>query len=412
MEWNLPKAIAAFEHRDFRLFWFGQLISLMGTWMQNLAQSWLVLQLTNSPFLLGLASAIQFLPLLLFSLIAGVVADRTPKRLMLIGTQTGSMVTALMLGILTLTGAVRYWHVLILAGLLGTINAFDTPTRQSFVVEMVGKKHLMNAIVLNSSAFNAARVIGPALAGLAIGKLGMAPCFLINAASYLAVIFGLTQIRVPDQTFQKSSDTMVREQIGEGLRYIRETPFILSTFLLMALLSSFTMNHQVLVPVLAQNTLHQGAEGFGFLMTAMGIGAFTGSIFLAMISHRGPQSKLLLGGALGLCVFQLLLSLNNSYHLALFFLGMMGWSMITFVSSANTTIQVDVPDHLRGRVMSVYSLVFLGLAPIGSFLGGSIAQIGGAPAGLAAGAVIGMASLTAVLIWRQRHVHSVSVSRK
>ncbi|HHW41075.1 MAG TPA: MFS transporter [Syntrophomonadaceae bacterium] len=400
------RAVAALKHRNFRLFWSGQLISLMGTWMQNMAQGWLVLQLTNSPFLLGLVSAVQFLPLLLFSLVAGVAADRTPKRLMLLATQCGSLILALILGLLTLFNVVRYWHVVILAGLLGTINAFDTPTRQSFVIELVGKKDLMNAIVLNSSAFNAARVIGPALAGLAIGKLGMATCFLLNAASFLAVIAGLLLMSVPDVAYDSPEEKMVLKKIGEGLCYIWKTPLILRTITLTALLSIFSMNFSVLIPVLARNTLGRQAEGYGYLMSAMGIGAFAGSLVLALLSHRGPRRRLLLSGALGLCVFQLFLSLNRSYPLALLFLGLMGWSMITFVSTVNTTLQLNVPDNLRGRVMSVYSLVFLGVTPLGSLFSGGIAHMGGAPAGLAAGAGMGLLSLAVVMFWEWRQTRA------
>lgn len=374
------------------------MVSLQGTWMQNLAQGWLVLQMTNSPFLLGVVSAVQFAPMLLFSLVAGVVADRLPKRKLLIATQSGSALTAFILGILTLTGKVRYWHVLTLAALLGTINAFDTPTRQSFIVELVGKRDLMNAIVLNSTAFNAARVIGPAIAGLAIGKLGMAPCFLLNAASFLAVLAGLVVMRVDDTARDSSKEEVVWEKIGEGLQYIRKTPVVMRTIILTTILSVFTMNFNVLVPVLARDTLGQQAEGYGYLMSATGIGAFTGAILLAIISHRGPRRKLLIAGALGLSIFQLLLAINRSYSLALVLLAFTGWSMITYVTSANTTLQLNSPDHLRGRVMSVYALVFLGMTPLGSLFSGALSHAGGAPAGFAAGAVIGLVGTIAVVI--------------
>lgn len=404
------QALAALRHRNFRLFWSGQLISLMGTWMQNMAQGWLVLQITNSPFLLGVVSAVQFTPLLVLALVAGVVADRVPKRRLLIFTQTSLMLLALILGVLTLTGVVRYWMVLILAGLLGTVNTFDMPARQSFVVEMVGKEDLMNAIALNSSIFNAARVVGPALAGLVIGRLGMAASFLLNGASFIAVIAGLLLIRVPEKTNlgdaanygsgymgrQQPRVAQVREKIVEGLQYIRRTPLVLHTIVLMALLSIFTMNFTVLIPVLARDTLGQQAEGYGLLMSASGVGALCGALILAVLSSRGPRLGLLLGGAAGLCLFQLLLASTRSYTLALLFLGFTGWSMITFTASVNTTLQLNVPDNLRGRVMSVYSLVFGGVTPIGSLFSGSIAHLWGAPAGLAAGAILGLISLLAV----------------
>lgn len=408
---SLAQSVAALGHRNYRLFWFGQLISLQGTWMQNLAQGWLVLQMTNSPFLLGVVTAVQFAPLLLFSLVAGVAADRVPKRKLLLATQSGSALTAFTLGILTLTGKVQYWHVLTLAALLGTINSFDTPTRQSFIVELVGKKDLMNAIALNSTAFNAARVIGPAIAGLAIGKLGIAPCFLLNAASFLAVIAGLAAIRGDDNARDRSQEEAVWKKIGEGLRFIRKTPVIKRTITLTGILSVFVMNFNVLVPILARDTLGQQAEGYGYLMSATGIGSFIGAVSLAFISSRGPRRKLLTAGALGLCLFQLLLAVNRSYSLALVLLALTGWSMITYVASANTTLQLNSPDHLRGRVMSVYTMVFLGMTPLGSLFSGALSQVGGAPLGFAAGSLIGLASTAAVLM-RIRRGRSVASDAK
>lgn len=398
---KLSQAVAALRHRNFRLFWFGQLISLIGTWMQNMALGWLVLQLTDSAFLLGVVSAMQFLPLLLLSLLAGAVADRLPKRRMLIFTQSGSLVLALILGLLVLFKVVRYWEVLVLATLLGIINAFDTPTRQSFVVELSGRKDLMNAIVLNSSAFNAARVVGPALAGLAIGRLGMATCFLINAGSFLAVIAGLLMIRLPENNRQQPEEKAIREQVLEGLAYIWRTSEILKLMVLLAILSIFAMNFNVLIPVLARNNLGQQAEGYGLLMSAMGFGAVGGSLILATLSHLGPRPQLLIAGASGLCAFQLLLAFNRSYRLALVLLALTGWAMISFVSTVNTTLQLKTPDNLRGRVMSVYSLLFLGMTPLGSVFSGSIAHLGGAPAGLAAGAVVGLLSLP--VLWPGKH---------
>ncbi|MGB4504789.1 MAG: MFS transporter [Syntrophaceticus sp.] len=399
MQTSLMRAIAALRHRNFRIFWTGQLISLIGTWMQNLAQGWLVLTLTDSPLLLGVVSAVQFTPMLLFSLLAGVIADRLPKRKILLLTQSGSALTALTLGLLVLTNRVRYWHVLVMAGILGTINSLDNPTRQSFIVELVGKRDLMNAIVLNSTAFNGARIIGPAIAGLAINKLGIAVCFLVNAASYLAVICGLLALRVQDVAKDKESETLVFSKIKEGLQYIRKTPIILRSLVLMVLISIFAMNFNVLIPVLARDTLGLQADGYGFLLSAMGVGALVGAVFMALVSHLGPQWYIIIGGAVGLTLSQLLLAFNRSYTLATILLGITGIAMLAFVTSVNTTLQINSPDHLRGRVMSIYTLVFLGLAPLGSLFSGTIANIGGAPAGLAAGAVIGLISIAAVLIW-------------
>ncbi len=401
MTTGLVQAVAALKHRNFRIFWTGQIISLIGAWMQSVAQGWLVLQLTDSPLLLGVVSAVQFTPMLFLSLIAGVAADRLPKRKLLLVTQISSSLTALILGLLVITGRVCFWHVLILAGILGTINAFDSPTRQSFIVELVGKKDLMNAIVLNSTAFNGARIIGPALAGLAIDQLGMAPCFLINAASYLAVIYGLLVIRVDDVGQDREPVRMMGTKIREGLQYIIQTPLILRIIVLIIMLSTFSMNFHVLVPVLARNTLGLGAQGYGYLMSAMGVGAIIGAFFLALVSHLGPQWYIIMGGAVGLSVFQLLLAFNRSYFLALLLLGFCGLSMLSFVTSVNTTLQLNSPDHLRGRVMSIYTLVFLGLVPLGSLFSGSISDAGGAPAGLAAAGVVGIISTAAVFLWEK-----------
>lgn len=396
------KIVSALRHRNYQLFFGGQLISLIGTWMQNIAQGWLILVLTNSPFMLGLITAVQFLPLLLFSLVAGEVADRVPKRPLLILTQTSMMIFALILGLLTLTGVVRYWHVLILAALLGISNAFDTPIRQAFIVEMVGKEDLMNAITLNSSMFNGARVIGPALAGVAIGRLGIPACFLLNAASFLAVIVGLAMMRLKNQAPARLANNMMWENIVEGLQYIRRTPIILNSVLLMALLSVFAMNFSVLVPVLARVNLHQEAEGYGFLASATGIGALLGALILAWISGRSPKRWLLYAGGAGLCFFQLFLAVTRQYTLSFILLFLTGVCMLIFTALTNTTVQLNVKDRLRGRVMSVYAIVFLGVTPIGSLFSGSLAHIWGAPATIAIGAAVGMLCLI-VLGIRERY---------
>ncbi len=393
--------IAALYHRNFRLFWGGQLISLIGTWMQNVGQAWLVLQLTNSAFFLGLVSAVQFTPVLLFSLPAGVVADRLPKRTLLLFTQTVLMLQALVLGLLVKSNVVQYWHVLALAILLGMVNTLDVPARQAFVFELVGREDLMNAIALNSSAFNAARIVGPAVAGILMGTWGVGTAFLLNAASFLPVIAGLALIRLEGRRRgQESNRTPAMrldvhgghlwEGIQEGLSYIRKTPAISMALLLLGALSIFAMNFNILVPLFARNVLHQGATGYGFLMSAMGIGALTGALSLAFLSHRGPQRLLLFGGALGLSFFQMLLAPVRFYPLALVVMFTIGWSMITFVATVNTTVQANVPDELRGRVMSVYSLLLGGLTPFGSLFAGSVAHALGPPATLVIGGGIGL----------------------
>ncbi|HWP96669.1 MAG TPA: MFS transporter [Syntrophomonadaceae bacterium] len=401
------QAVSALKHRNYQLFFAGQSVSLIGTWMQNIAQSWLVLELTNSALLLGVVSTMQFLPMLFFSLVAGEVADRFPKRTLLILTQSSMMIYAVALGLLTITGHVRYWHVVLLAGLLGTSNAFDNPTRQAFIVEMVGKADLMNAITLNSSMVNGARVVGPALAGLAIGKLGLAPCFLLNAASFLAVLVSLFLMRINNEpSNQRPASNMMWQNITEGLHYITKTPVILNAILLMAFLNVFAMNNNVLVPLLARTTLHQQAEGYGFLAASSGIGALLGGMFLAARSDRGPQRKLMLVGGAGLCFFQLLLAFSRQFYLSLFLLFLAGLAMNIFVPLINTTVQMNVKDHLRARVMSVYTIVFLGLTPFGSLLSGSVAHFWSTPAALAVGATLGLLAMVLLLIReRQQQLH-------
>lgn len=399
----IPKGMAAFKHRNYRLYWIGQLVSVMGTWMQRTAQGWLVLELTNSAFLLGLLNAVQFTPLLLFSLTAGVVADRWPKRKLLIITQSVMMALALILGYLTMTGKVQYWHVVVLAGIFGTFNSFDAPARQSFIIEMVGPEDLMNAIALNSTVFNGARIVGPALAGLTIAYLGMEACFFINGFSFLAYILSLLLIKVSEKRESLEDEVKMVKKIKEGLLYIKETPVIFSTVLLLAVMSIFALNFQVLAPVLAKEALGLEAEGYGFLLSAEGVGALLGAIFLAGVSFKGPKAKLLLGAAVSLCVTQIILSGINSFLLAMVVLVFAGSSLIIFTASVNTTLQLNTPDRLRGRVMSAYTLVFGGFLPLGSLFSGAIAQMWGAQVSLGLGSLIALGGLVSIIFWRNKH---------
>lgn len=372
---KMGDSFPALKHRNFRLFWFGQMVSLIGTWMQNIGQGWLVLKLTNSAFLLGVVSALQFLPVLLFSLFAGVIIDRFPKRRLLLFTQTSLMISAFILATLTAFRIIAYWEILLLATFTGLINTIDTPTRQAFIIDLVGKSDLMNAIALNSSIFNAARIIGPGIAGLLIGKLGYAICFYLNAASFIAVIVGIIFINV-EGIASKASELKnnIFADLKEGLKYIRNTPIITMTVLMIAVLSTFSMNFNILVPVFAKNILHQEATGYGFLMSAMGTGALVGALTLASISGKGVKPIYLFGGGLGLGLFQLFLGIQSNYISTVILLALCGWFMITFSASANTTIQLNTDDEFRGRVMSIYSLVFGGVTPIGAMYAGSLAQ--------------------------------------
>lgn len=383
---RLPHGLAAFRHRNYRLFWFGQLISVTGTWMQSLAQSWLVLSLTSSAFKLGLVSVFQFAPILLIGLFAGVVADRVPKRRLLVVTQACSGVLAGVLATLVLTGRVELWHVYALALGLGVVNAFDMPTRQAFVVEMVGKDDLMNAIALNSSLFNAARIVGPAIAGLLLALFGPGICFLINAVSYIAVIAGLLMMRLERREVAVAGRGL--RQVREGLSYVRATPAVLLPVVLVGVVATFGMNFNIWIPLLAKQDFGAGASGFGLLMSASGFGSLVGALALAFFA-QGPRRVLMLGAAAALGALELGLALAGAIPLALpvamLLLAGIGFASSSTMATANTTVQTNSPDELRGRVMSVYMTVFAGTAPFGGLVAGATAGRFGAPASLAVG---------------------------
>lgn len=375
----IMRAFPALSHVPFRWFWGGQIISMVGTWTQNIGQAWLVLQLTNSPFLLGLVSAMQFLPMLMFSLHAGAWIDRMPKRRIIILTQTTLMMLAFILAALVGTGLIRYWMLLILAFCLGLANTVDVPARQAFVIELASRKDLTNAIALNSAVFNGARIVGPAVAGIIMGAWGPTWCFLINGLSFVGVIAILAFLPVIPQGCKAAvKQGNVWTEIKEGLSYIRMTPAILLGITMLGFLSAIAMNFNVLVPVMAKMELNQQALGYGVLMSAMGFGALIGALTVAMRSGSKPQWKTLFTGAIGLAVFSIILGLQSKYWAAALVLAFMGWSMITFSASVNSLIQMTVQNEFRGRVMSVYSLVFGGMTPIGSFYAGSLAHLWGA----------------------------------
>jgi MFS family permease len=370
---KLRETFRSLRHRNFRLFWFGQMISLIGTWTQSVAQGWMVLRLSNSPFLLGVVSAFAGLPVLFFSLPAGVLADRVKKRKFLIFTQIGAMVLAFILSFLAFSGLVKVWHVMLLALGLGLVNAFDAPTRQAFVKEMVGKEDLLNAIALNSFMFNSARILGPALAGILISLVGEAGCFFINGLSFIAVIAGLSLMRMKDVVFQSKNSSFLAS-FKEGISYIMKNKRALSLILMVSTMSIFGFSYAVLMPVFARNILKTGAAGLGFLMSAVGIGAISAGLGLA---SRKTEEKLKYMQA-GIVVFffsLFLFSFSKSFFFSLIFLVGTGWGMISLVATCNTLLQEIIPDELRGRVMSFYTMMFMGTMPIGSFLAGTLGQI-------------------------------------
>jgi MFS family permease len=386
----LSRTFAAFRHRNYRLFFIGQLISLTGTWMQNVAQAWLVYKLTNSPFKLGVVSFAAGVPVLSFSLWAGVVADRMPKRRLLLVTQTGMMTLAFILAADMFLGTVQWWHVGILAFLLGTANAFDAPARQAFVVEMVGRRELMNAIALNSAMFNSARIIGPALAGVTLAAVGAAWCFVLNGVSFLAVIGGLALMDVKPYVGAASTESALR-QMRDGVSYIWHHPFVRTLIALVAVSNMFALGYMALLPAFAQDVLHVGTVGYGFMTTAIGVGALGGALVIASLGDYQHKGLMLTAGNLLSPVMVIALSFSRSFHLTMGFLVVAGLGFMTQNATANTLVQTTVPDALRGRVMSVYMMVFQGFFPIGSLIAGAVAENFGVPAGAAFGGIIALA---------------------
>jgi MFS family permease len=395
---GLPAPLRAFAHRDFRLFWSGQLVSLVGTWMQSVAQSWLVLELTNSPFLLGLVGTLQFAPVLVLSFFAGALADRLPKRRMLITTQSVMCVQALLLAALVHRGNVQYWHVALMATVYGLANTVDMPTRQAFVADMVGRESLRSAIALNSAMFNGARVVGPALAGLVIARWGTALAFFFNGLSFLAVIAALAALRTTGQPRPRSERSM-RVEIAEGIAYALRTPRIALVLSLVLCVSMFFFNYNTLVPLLARDVLHQDAHGFGLLMTAVGCGAVAGAIVLASLGTERPPVAMLIGSALMLGVASMLVAGVGRFAMAMVLLVVMGFCGMLFMTGANTTVQLTVPDELRGRVMSLHTLMFAGMTPFGAFLVGTITQALGARAGFLITGAGGFLSILSLALW-------------
>lgn len=367
------RPFSALTYRNFRLFWFGQLISLTGTWMHSAGQGWLVLKLTDSPFYLGLVGSVSSMPILLFTLAGGVAADRLSKRKILLTTQMMLMLFAFILAVLVSTGIVTVWYVLVIGFLIGTVNAFDIPARQSFFIEMVGKENLLNAIALNSAAFNGARIIGPAIAGILIGYFGVAVCFYINSLSFLAAIIALVRMKFNGSDVGKSSEVSVKEELKEGLKYIFSEPKIYTLIILVGIISFFGFPYITFLPVYARDILKTGAAGLGILMSFAGAGAFIGAISIAI---RGDFAKKGIFLAVSGIIFSLALfifSLSTTTYLSYLMLFLVGWGAISQVAIANSLLQLTVPHELRGRVMSSFTLVFLGMATIGNFAVGSLA---------------------------------------
>src|SRR6266566_1281692 len=356
--------------------------------MQNVGEGWLILTLTNSPFYVGLTAALSSLGVLLFSLYAGVVADRVDKRRVIIFMQLAFMLEAFTVSILVWTGVIAVWQVLVLATTLGIASAFDIPMRQSFIVEMVGKDDLMNAIALNSSLFNGARVIGPAIAGVLIGAVGIAWCYFLNGLSYIAVIAGLLMMRLPPVARQPRT-TSSWHGFREVLSYLKSDRRIRALMMLTAILSVFGFPYIAMMPVFARDVLHRGAAGYGALTSSIGIGAVIGALGIALASARiRARGRLMLVGGTAFGILLILFSASRVLALSMVLLALAGCAMIVNNSINNTLLQTAAPDHLRGRIMGFYSFVFVGMAPLGAFLFGLVAEHIGVPATIAAGGAI------------------------
>lgn len=395
---SVRKTLRALRHRNFQLFFSGQLISLIGTWMQNIAQDWLVFRLTGSPQLLGLVAFMNQIPVFLLAPVAGIVADRRSRHRTVIATQTCSMVLGLILAALTLSGVVRVWEVILLATLLGVVNAFDIPARQAFLIDMVGREDLLNAIALNSSMFNGARIIGPAIAGILVASIGEGWCFFANGVSYIAVIAGLLLMRLTQRTALEQGGSPI-ENIIEGFRFARHAAPVRTLLLLVGLVSFAAMPYTVLMPVFVGHVLHGGAFQYGLLMGATGLGALAGALTLASKTTVQGLGRWVWVAATGFGTSLILFSLTRSLWLAIAALVPAGFSMMTQMGATNTLLQVMVPDRLRGRVMSLYSMMFIGMGPIGALVAGFAAARMGAPWTVGTG---GLICLTGAFVFARR----------
>jgi MFS family permease len=376
--------LRALRHRNYRLFISGQAISLIGTWMQSVAESWLVYRLTGSAVLLGVVGFANRIPVLLFSTVGGSVADRYNRHHIVVATQVASMCLAGLLAFLTLTHRVQVWHLMAIAAALGLVNAFDIPARQSLVVQLVAREDLPNAIALNSSMFNGARIVGPAVAGLLVATVGEGWCFFANAVSYVAVIVGLLYMRVPPAPKAERPASALAHAV-EGFRFAFRSRPIRTLLLILGLVSLMGTPYSVLMPIIADRTFHAGARGLGILMGASGIGALIGALSLARRTTLQGYGRTIALAASGLGLSLMAFSTARHLWLAVVLLVPVGYAMMTQMAATNTLIQSMVPDALRGRVMAMYSMMFMGMAPVGALLAGGLADHLGAATTVALG---------------------------
>ncbi len=396
-----PVRLGALRHRDFRLFWIGQLISQVGTWMQSVAQAWLVLELTHSPLQLGLVSALQFTPVLFLSPIGGVLSDRFAKRRVLLISQTAMQLQAFVLAALVWSGRVQYWHVAVLAAIYGLGRAIDIPARQSYITDLVGRADLANAVALNSVVMNGARIVGPAVAGLLIAAFGVALAFFLNGVSFVAVLLALVAIRTEGRP-DAAGRLGIREGVLGALSYAAATPPVAFTLGLMVVVSLVVLNFNVIVPLVARDVLNEDAHGFGLLMSSLGAGAVAGAFGVALLRRGQPPLAFLVASGATLCAGLVALALVGHFGLAAAVLALLGCCQILFTTGCNTTLQLMAPNELRGRVMGLYTVTFAGMTPFGSLLIGYVAEHQGIRAACAAGGAIGLLGIAVLLLVAHR----------
>ncbi|AAK78438.1 MFS family permease [Clostridium acetobutylicum] len=396
------------HHRDFKCFIIGQSISLMGTWLQRTAEVWLLYTLTKSPLLLGSLSVFQFGPTLIFSVFSGAIVDRFPKKKLLYLTQTVGMLQALALFILVYTNHITAILIFILATIGGLSTTLDMPTRQSYFMELVGKKDLPNAVSLNSSIFNLAKIIGPSIAGIIMGKFGMSVCFFINFLSYAAVLTGLFFIKQKSYAANISSDNIFKE-IKEGLKYIYENKILLKALIFMAIICTFAMNVDVIVPVFSKTVLHKGSHGYTFLLSSMGVGSLFGTMKMAGLRRKNLNFKLLKIVGFSSAIFQIVAAFSgNLYFTAVLVLGS-GFSNLCFLNGSNSILQLNTSDKYRGRVMSIYTLLNAGTTPIGNlFVGAAMNNLGGPYGFLLAGIVTAFLTTVFSIAYRNNAANTVT----
>lgn len=400
----------ALRNRNYRLYYTGQSISLTGTWMQTIAQAWLVLQITNSKVALGTVTMLQFLPITIFVLFAGVIADRVPKRNFILVTQVLAMTQALILTTLVWSGRVELWHVYVLALMLGVANAFEQPTRQAFVVEMVGKDDLMNAVALNSGMFNGARLVGPAVGGVIIAAVGVKAAFLLNGISFVPVIASLLMMDLSKLYTTHNRQTGKVNPIGElreGLSYSFRTPRVMLIIILVAIIGTFGYNFTVMLPLLTRYVLNRGSSGLGFMTAAVGLGALISALTLASKSQERARRTLFVGAG-AFAVLLGLVAASQWFYLTLFFLLLLGVANTAFAATANTSLQLATPDYLRGRVMAIYMLLFAGSTPIGGFFTGFMADRVGVQATVGIEAALCGAGVAAGLAYYFTHREQIT----